>query len=193
MSSSSSLMCNICKKVFGYQRNLVAHRKKCGSGIVEENIIKKSIKCPDNKCGQLFSGYALLRKHVEEYHKIVLTKEHIYFKTLNDFKEWKQKVEKENVCSYITKSTASIKNGKRTYYNCHRSGYFSSKSRGIKRIKSQGSNKIGSTCTSSMVVTEDANGINVDYSSTHFGHGSNLGRCRLTANERSMIAGNRIY
>ncbi|CAI6377580.1 unnamed protein product [Macrosiphum euphorbiae] len=189
MSSSSSLMCNICKKVFGYHRNLVAHRKKCGSGIVEENINKKSIKCPDNKCGQLFSGYALLRKHVEEYHKIVLTKEHIYFKTLNDFKEWKQKVEKENVCSYVTKSTANIKNAKRTYYHCHRSGYFSSKSRGIKRIKSQGSNKIGSTCTSSMVVTEDANGINVDYSSTHFGHGSNLGRCRLTADERSMIAG----
>jgi len=42
------------------------------------------------------------------------------------------------------------------------------------------------------VVTEDANGINVDYSSTHFGHGSNLGRCRLTADERSMIAGNRL-
>jgi len=37
-------MCNICKKVFGYLRNLVAHRKKCGSGIVEENINKKSIK-----------------------------------------------------------------------------------------------------------------------------------------------------
>jgi len=76
-------MCDTCKKVFGYQRNLVAHRKKCGSEIVVENINTKSIKCPDNKCGQLFSGYALLRKHVEEYHKIVLKKEHIYFKTLN--------------------------------------------------------------------------------------------------------------
>jgi len=44
------------------------------------------------------------------------------------------------------------------------------------------------------VVTEDANGkINVDYSSTHFGHGSNLGRCRLTADEPSMIAGIRLY
>lgn len=72
-------MCNICKKVFGYHRNLVAHRKKCGSGIVEENINKKSIKCPDNNCGQLFSGYALLGKHVEEYHKIVLTKEHLIY------------------------------------------------------------------------------------------------------------------
>jgi len=41
-------------------------------------------------------------------------------------------------------------------------------------------------------VTEDAKGINVDYSSTHFGHGSNLGRCRLTADERSMIAGNTL-
>lgn len=82
MSSTFSLMCNMCKKVFGYHRNLVAYKKKCDSGIVE-NINKKSIKCPDNKCGQLFSGYALLRKHVEEYHKIVLKKEHIYFKTLN--------------------------------------------------------------------------------------------------------------
>jgi len=42
------------------------------------------------------------------------------------------------------------------------------------------------------VVTEDTNGISVNYCSTHFGHGSNLGRFRLTADERAMIAGSDV-
>ncbi|KAL4082867.1 hypothetical protein QTP88_029521 [Uroleucon formosanum] len=185
-----SLSCSKCNKVFGYHWNLKTHENKCS--IIVQNENNNLIKCPDSKCEYSFTSYALLRKHVEDFHSVVLNKEQHCFKTLNEFMEWKQKIEKECVCSYVSKATARLKKGKRTYYYCHRSGYFKTKSQGIRRIKSQGSNKIDSTCTSSMVVTEDTNGISVNYCSTHFGHGSNLGRCRLTADERAMIAGSDV-
>lgn len=72
------MQCSKCNKNFGYRGNLISHEKKC---VKNEN--KKGIKCPDSKCGQLFTGYALLRKHVEDFHKITLNKQHYYFHTLN--------------------------------------------------------------------------------------------------------------
>ncbi|XP_029341260.1 uncharacterized protein LOC103308988 [Acyrthosiphon pisum] len=130
-----------------------------------------SLSC--SKCNKVFGYHWNLKTHENKC----------------KFMEWKQQIEKEYVCSYVSKATVRLKKGKRTYYYCHRSGYFKTKSQGIRRIKSQGSNKIDSTCTSSIVVTEETNGISVNYCRTHFGHGFNLGRCRLTADERAMIAG----
>lgn len=176
-----SLSCSKCNKVFGYHWNLKTHENKCSISVQNEN--NNLIKCPDSKCEYSFTSYALLRKHVEDFHSVVLNKEQHCFKTLNgtyyvmhigyiiyvnmfntntfllisifaEFMEWKQKIEKECVCSYVSKATARLKKGKRTYYYCHRSGYFKTKSQGIRRIKSQGSNKIDSTCTSSMVNNE---------------------------------------
>lgn len=39
------------------------------------------------------------------------------------------------------------------------------------------------------MVVDSAVGVEVTFHKTHFGHSSNLGRCRLTADERAMIAG----
>lgn len=76
-----SASCSKCNKVFGYHWNLKTHENKC-SGIVK-NENKNLIKCPDSKCENSFTSYALLRKHVEDFHLVVLNKEHHCFKTLN--------------------------------------------------------------------------------------------------------------
>jgi hypothetical protein len=41
-------------------------------------------------------------------------------------------------------------NKKVMYLDCHRTGNFVSRSTGVRKIKSQGTNKIGSTCPSSI-------------------------------------------
>eukprot|EP00102_Acyrthosiphon_pisum_P018959 XP_016656169.1 PREDICTED: uncharacterized protein LOC100573502 isoform X2 [Acyrthosiphon pisum] len=77
------------------------------------------------------------------------------------------------------------------YLYCHRTGNFQSRSTGLRKIKIQGTNKIGSTCPSSMIVlTKEDGTVCVEFCSTHFGHNMNLGRCNLTPEERAMIAGN---
>jgi len=58
------------------------------------------------------------------------------------------------MCYYSVQRTKKNKfNEVTTYLDCHRTGIFQSKSTGVRKIKSQGTNRIGFTCPSSMVTT----------------------------------------
>lgn len=70
---------------------------------------------------------------------------------LLDFKEWKSKLEDDDLCYYVITARKTSYNKKVMYLDCHRTGNFQSRSTGVRKIKSQGTNKIGSTCPSSMV------------------------------------------
>lgn len=70
------------------------------------------------------------------------------------FAVWKTKIEKDNSCVYVSQSTKILQKKpykKRYYFKCHRSGAFVSQSTGVRKIKKEGSHKIDSTCTSTMV------------------------------------------
>ena len=56
--------CNICKKVFGYKRNLLTHI---------ENVHNKNAVCECNICGKEMTKSSNLKRHLMEQHSVVNT------------------------------------------------------------------------------------------------------------------------
>ncbi|XP_046988402.1 uncharacterized protein LOC124594095 [Schistocerca americana] len=75
------------------------------------------------------------------------------------------------------------------YYHCHRSFNFNSKGTGARRVKSMGTNKIGSTCPSNMQVTITEDKCCLKFFPKHMGHTQDVGRTFLHGNERAELAG----
>lgn len=96
---------------------------------------------------------------------------------VSDFQNWKLTEEKATRSRFVTRyGTKDFKDGTKTIYVCHRSGTFSSRSKVIRQLKSQGSNKMGGHCTAGIEVSQDKSGVcNVVYYKTHFGHELNIG------------------
>ena len=77
------------------------------------------------------------------------------------------------------------------YYYCNRSGYFSSKGDSKCHLKSQGSSKLNTYCTSSITLRtgeECLNNVEVEFCKTHYGHSMTLGHIRLTEEAKLNIA-----
>lgn len=77
-----------------------------------------------------------------------------------------------------------------SYYNCNRSGKHLAKGTGRRRIKSQGSSKIGAHCTSTIQLIEncDAGLYQVNFCKTHYGHEMQLGHIRISNKDKATIA-----
>ena len=67
---------------------------------------------------------------------------------------WKENYEKETN-TYFPKATGSKSNT--TYYYCNRSGYFNSKGKGKRKLKTQGTNKLNTYCTATITTKKDDN------------------------------------
>ncbi|KAF4531413.1 hypothetical protein B566_EDAN009655 [Ephemera danica] len=107
------------------------------------------------------------------------------------FERWKLK-EEETTCSFFTRthkfvdeSTGNVT----SYYACHRDGNYESESTGQRSLKSQGSCKIGGACPAKMKVkvSSESLQIDVDYTSTHFGHAAEPGHERIPKHGRAII------
>ncbi|XP_035225646.1 uncharacterized protein LOC118198150, partial [Stegodyphus dumicola] len=103
-----------------------------------------------------------------------------------------RKNEEEKI-SYFLRSTITLKEGgKKSYFLCNRSGFYNSKSKGVRAIKSQGTCKIEGHCPSTIEVT--SNGIiKILYFQTHVGHTVDLEHLPLTKDLREVIAGKFLY
>nr|XP_042897148.1 uncharacterized protein LOC122269213 [Parasteatoda tepidariorum] len=74
-------------------------------------------------------------------------------------------------------------------FDCHRSGHFISKSKGIRCMKAQGSKKINAYCPSNMQVEVSPDGSrSVQYLRKHVGHTNDLCHLFLTNEERKHLA-----
>lgn len=101
-------------------------------------------------------------------------------------------IQQSTKCRFVsTRGVRKVANGvKKFYLNCHRDGYFKTKSKSVRKIKSQGSNKINATCTAQIIVSVNPDGsYEAHYTSNHCDHGCNIGRLSLTKEERASIAG----
>lgn len=114
-----------------------------------------------------------------------------------EFLAWKKKEEKDTKSSFVKHRAAKkLVNSLRHYYRCFRSGAFSNVSKAnesiARNLKRQGSCKMGAVCPAEMIVDffPDQDEIIVNYYQTHHGHDNELIHLRLTAEERTEIAGN---
>ncbi|XP_035231177.1 uncharacterized protein LOC118203043 [Stegodyphus dumicola] len=124
-------------------------------------------------------------------HAVNISSPNLIFKTQEDFYQWKHDIEINTNSTYVLeRGTQKNKLGiQKRYFHCHRSGNFNSKSKGLRNLKIQGSNKINAYCPSSITVTGTENGLHeVNFLQTHIGHSNDIGYLNLSKNDRDKIA-----
>ncbi|GFU59115.1 c2H2-type domain-containing protein [Nephila pilipes] len=97
--------CFECDKSFSTASNLQRHARLLYNAGNKVNVYKQ-VKC--NVCSGLFPMKAL-QDHVESTHNIAIEKETKKFDTYEDFKIWKEDVEKQTAALYV-KSTGNKSN-----------------------------------------------------------------------------------
>ncbi|XP_072400624.1 uncharacterized protein [Diabrotica undecimpunctata] len=110
----------------------------------------------------------------------------IEFSNHDDFISWKNKIERETNASFVMEKgkKAGIVN-----YICHRSGFYTSKGKGDRHLKTQGSNKINGYCPAMIKEVVQSDGKYVAYFvKTHVGHQNTIGHLFLSSLERKSIA-----
>jgi hypothetical protein len=87
------------------------------------------------------------------------------------------------------KGASKLKNGKTYYFQCSRSGFYSSQGKGIRQIKIKGSIKIGGYCPAKITAQFKMNGeVHVEYIKTHVGHHQDLTHLKLTKHDKDNLA-----
>jgi len=180
--------CVICLKQFQCTSNLNKHIRtvhKCQT----LNPDRKNIRC--SLCNYEALSTNSINDHLESHHEIILAKENYSFISEEEFQQWKELIEKESHCEFV-KHSGSKKRGSKTvtYYYCHRSGTFESRSKSKKRnLKVQGTNKINGYCPAVIrLFKENGSGLKVEFTNTHVGHTHELSRVRLSEEEKIVVA-----
>ncbi|XP_072048500.1 uncharacterized protein [Amphiura filiformis] len=164
--------CPQCQYQSNSKHNINRHQQSCHETMhtLESSRVGK---CQCLECGQRLYKISDLRRHLSTKHAFIFKTETVVLDSYEEFDEWKASIEIAEGCSF-TKTTGDkvIQGGKRTqYYQCNRSGMFRSNNKGKRRQKWQGSCKIESNCTSTMIASILENGkVEVECVCTHYSH-----------------------
>ncbi|XP_049811058.1 uncharacterized protein LOC126253607 [Schistocerca nitens] len=153
-----------------------------------ENSFMK-VKCP--LCDISVLSKKSYYDHLSMKHAVSIASEETEFASFQEFSEWKKQTERKTLSLYVKKcgSYRTSDNVNRHSLVCHRSGQYVSNSKGIRRMKIQGTNKIEGVCPSSIEVTEAGDGsCKVKYVVTHVGHQDGVRHLNLTEEERNTLA-----
>ncbi|XP_054710760.1 D-ribitol-5-phosphate cytidylyltransferase-like isoform X2 [Uloborus diversus] len=168
--------CSACSKVFTQQKNLFQHMRRLHD--LSPHVPGK-ISCSFD-CGETFRYQKQLRDHLQSFHELKLEKEIQDFPDNDTFETWKKKMEISSGYAYIRRiSEKKLQKGEaKTHFICHRSGIHKSESKGVRKQKEMGSNKIGSTCPSTMEVSRSLSDgkVHVIFWKTHIGHDAEIER-----------------
>ncbi|CAL1278049.1 unnamed protein product [Larinioides sclopetarius] len=187
-SDKTKYVCELCNISFGTRGNLNKHLRKFHQLQV---LVQGKQTCA--LCDERFFTTAQLHEHLQHQHSVALIFVDEYFYSEKDFLDWKNKIERENLSSYILRNTSQDASGiTNAYYTCHRSGSYKVKEDRIRRVKASGSIKTGSTCPAGIKVsTQTVDGISeikVQFQSVHLGHDLETRTLRLTKLERENLA-----
>nr|XP_023028933.1 uncharacterized protein LOC111517119 isoform X1 [Leptinotarsa decemlineata] len=182
-----SYKCTVCSKVFSKINNFNSHKRVHERQIVL-NRRRNRVKCPLCKYEDTFKSKLI--KHFLEKHEITVKPETRQFDTFDEFLLWKTEEEKTAKSLFIkNRASQNSTNSTKIVYECHRSGNYTAKGKGKRRLKSQGSNKINAFCPASIAVTQEANDtVRVEYISTHVGHDTDLAHLLLDNEVKQELA-----
>lgn len=186
-SNSFKFTCEHCHKNFSHKRNLNFHQKTHGTihNSEKKNNVKNCCMCKTFKTSSLDG----LINHFASHHNVSVDSENHNFSKKEDFEHWLMSVETSTKTKYVKKRYFKRKQHVQFDYVCHRSGHFVTKSKGMRHLKTQGSNKINGFCPAGITVLIKENGVHmVKYVKTHVGHKTDIGNLFLTSEERQSIA-----
>ena len=124
-------------------------------------------------------------------HKVCLVTKQLQFNSFGEFLEWKEADERSTNSWYTANCAAKTLHGKEYYYYyCNRAGQYKPRGRGERELKSQGTSKIRAHCSAHIKATKylKTNRTQVQYTTTHYNHATQLGHLRISNSMRTMIA-----
>ncbi|CAG9831208.1 unnamed protein product [Diabrotica balteata] len=156
-------VCSCCSESFHNLQKFFSHKKTHSNALTK----LKCALCENTNCSR-----ENVISHYRSDHFINIEDNYLVFDTFEDFKSWKCKVEEETFSSFVKMyGSKKIGNCTTTNYNCHRSGIYKKKGQNIRKLKTQGSNKINGYCPARINVKfiDNENYI-VNFCPTHVGH-----------------------
>ncbi|GFS22679.1 zinc finger protein [Elysia marginata] len=170
-----AIQCQYCGSFFSYKQSLRKHQTRKHPDFVGEKQKRKKLKCPECPHHMAMSLKQLIG-HLNKMHSKQLQIKRKYFRSEEEFRQWKLDVEKETCSRFILRRGAGqqLRNAVKSSYYCHRSGYDRtlSPNKRKRKARSQGSSKIGCFCTAYMTAYVDSEDktVAVEYCLDHTGH-----------------------
>lgn len=112
------------------------------------------------------------------------------FNSSKEFVDWKIKLENSTRAHFVKQTGNFCTNNNKTIikFVCHRFGNYISKGKGLRHIKTQGSNKINGFCPACIKVEVENNKYHVSLINQHVGHDPDLEHLSLTSQDREKLA-----
>ncbi|XP_074596218.1 uncharacterized protein LOC141851373 [Brevipalpus obovatus] len=179
---TASNYCDQCKKNFSKKANLVQHCQRI-HGLAKSHQLVLCALCRSEVEKKLFV------EHCSVDHDLVINFQKLTFDSSQDFKNWKEKIEDET-CAFFTPAFGKkySENGYTQIFVCNRSGPFRSKSKGLRKMRSQGSRKSGEYCPARIKVSvQSGDHHSIDFCSSHIGHGKEPQHLDLPKEERKQL------
>ena len=142
-------------------------------------------------CPSRFTNIEMLNEHLHSVHGISINKETKKFDSFQDFLKWKAEEEAHTNSLYVQHLGSRVR-GNTTwwYFYCNRSGHYNPRGSGRRMLKSQGSSKMGETCSAHLKVERnDTTGhVTAHYCSTHHSHKKQIAHLKIPEQVRLNIA-----
>ncbi|VVC45033.1 Zinc finger C2H2-type [Cinara cedri] len=212
-SNEEKYICSVCKRAFSYKQSFNRHMNihklaipvyscsECGYSSQLKFMLTRHIKnvhmnendgifnvscvfC-DHQCSK-----SNLSTHYVLCHQTEITSEKLKFDSLDAFFTWKYEVEDQDISRFVKARSTYVgaSGSKHLFFKCHRDGKYKPKGKNIRKLKSLGTNKIGSHCPARMDVMVEGNLVSVLYIKTHVGHDLEPKRLTLAKNEKDFLA-----
>ena len=129
-------------------------------------------------------------QHLTIQHKANIDVQTLSFDNYKEFVSWKEEEEFKSDSQYVQKCSSRLVGETRTwYFYCNRAGTYTPRGHQVRQTKSQGTNKIGTQCTTHIKakLNEDTGCVHVTYCGTHT-HSIRLSHIRIPKQTRVSIA-----
>lgn len=172
LQPNPELTCEICHKSYDSKRFLNYHYTST------HKQQKKNIKCGYllvTNCTEKFRTRKEYEEHLQSFHKCVLNQHSISFSNVNQFEEWKEKMETSTSSLFIyVRGGSKSKDSVRTF-KCSYTGDIPSEQpekKKARKRKTEGPTfqPMGAECPSYIKAVISQTGVEVTYISTHVGH-----------------------
>lgn len=196
--------CKFCHCKFRYKNNLSSHMKKVHkndmalNGCNSDDSKKKLYRnfCKEEGCNESFPTVDRLKQHLSSKHFIEMETAQMTFKTYCDFEDWRKGLERNTTRFMPRMKWPRADGGFSRLYKCMRSGIYTPtvcEENRKRRLKLEGSYKIGQHCPAQLTVISYPNGVTkVKACLTHYGHEFN-GKYTLGYNKNKSKRKRREY
>lgn len=185
--------CPLCHKEFSTSGSLSKHKRRVHKVMPDPTKLSRvgrQVKCGEQGCTYIATRRDDMRDHLVIEHGLSLVEVQEEFESMADFREWVDLVSRANRTQFAARASDTQARATVHRYVCHRSGLSNLKTTARqRRVKSQGSCKMGGWCTAYLNARECllTGTVRVNGCLTHYGHDMDVAHLRISAADRRAI------